>query len=147
MSPLTDPTAVRWRLHLSSPPERVHGFLATPEGRARFWAESAVEDGDDIVFAFANGLSFRAKIVDNRPPRWFAIAFSGSSLSSFELSSDGRGGTDLVLTDKGISPHQREQIMAGWVSVLLALKAACDFGVDLRNHDAQRTWDHGFCDN
>lgn len=148
MSPLGgDPTAVRWRLHLTSPPERVHGFLATDEGRAKFWAESAVEVKDEVVFTFASGLSFQAKIIDNRPPRWFAIAYAGSSMSSFELSSDGRGGTDLVLTDKGIQPTHRAEIMSGWVSVLLALKAACDFGVDLRNHDSQRTWDHGFCDN
>jgi hypothetical protein len=33
------------------------------------------------------------------------------------------------------------------VSVLLALKAAADFGVDLRNHDPARTWWQGYCDN
>ena len=36
---------------------------------------------------------------------------------------------------------------AGWVSVLLTLKAAADFGVDLRNHDPTRTWDQDFADN
>jgi hypothetical protein len=38
-------------------------------------------------------------------------------------------------------------VAAGWVSVLLALKAAVDFGVDLRNHDPERTWSTGFVDN
>jgi hypothetical protein len=33
------------------------------------------------------------------------------------------------------------------VSVLLALKAAVDFSVDLRNHDAGRTWCSGYVDN
>ena len=28
-----------------------------------------------------------------------------------------------------------------------ALKAAADFGVDLRNHEAARSWDEGFVDN
>jgi hypothetical protein len=37
--------------------------------------------------------------------------------------------------------------MAGWVSVLLALKAAADFGIDLRNHDPARTWNKGYVDN
>jgi hypothetical protein len=32
-------------------------------------------------------------------------------------------------------------------SVLLALKAAVDFGVELRNHDLNRTWDQGYGDN
>jgi len=38
-------------------------------------------------------------------------------------------------------------VLAGWVSVLMALKAAVDHGVDLRNHDPQRTWDQGYADN
>lgn len=28
----------------------------------------------------------------------------------------------------------------------MALKAAADFGVDLRNHDPTRTWDQGYVD-
>ena len=36
---------------------------------------------------------------------------------------------------------------AGWVSVLLGLKAWADFGVDLRTHDAARSWAAGFVDN
>lgn len=37
--------------------------------------------------------------------------------------------------------------MALGVSVLLALKAAADFGVDLRNHDRERTWRKGYAHN
>jgi len=33
------------------------------------------------------------------------------------------------------------------VSVLLALKAVADFGVDLRNHDRRRSWTAGYVDN
>jgi len=29
----------------------------------------------------------------------------------------------------------------------MALKAAHDFGVDLRNHDPELTWDQGYVDN
>jgi hypothetical protein len=39
------------------------------------------------------------------------------------------------------------EVLPGWVSVLMALKAYVDHGVDLRNHDAARTWDQGYCDN
>jgi hypothetical protein len=39
------------------------------------------------------------------------------------------------------------ETQAGWVSVLLALKGAVDYGVDLRNHDNSRTWRKGFVDN
>lgn len=33
------------------------------------------------------------------------------------------------------------------VSVFLALKAAADFGVDLRNHDPSRSWSQGYAEN
>lgn len=65
----------------------------------------------------------------------------------FELEEDARGGTDLTLTETGVPARWREQNVAGWVSVLMALKAAVDFDVDLRNHDYRRTWDQGFADN
>jgi uncharacterized protein YndB with AHSA1/START domain len=133
---------ITWRLHLSSPPEAVHRLLATGEGRARFWAESAAETAGRVEFRFPNDLRFSGLILDNDPPRRFAVEYFGEH-AAFDLASDGAGGTDLTLTDTGDDPDVR----AGWVSVLMALKAAADFGVDLRNHDPGRTWDHGFADN
>ncbi|GAG35938.1 unnamed protein product, partial [marine sediment metagenome] len=53
----------------------------------------------------------------------------------------------LTLTDEGVPSAHREEVIAGWVSVLMALKGAADFGVDLRNHDPHRSWDQGYCDN
>ena len=47
----------------------------------------------------------------------------------------------------GVPEADRVDVTAGWVSVLLALKAAVDFGVDLRNHDPQRSWEHGYAEN
>jgi hypothetical protein len=41
----------------------------------------------------------------------------------------------------------RAGVIAGWAPVLLALKGAADYGVDLRNHDSGRTWEQGFADN
>jgi hypothetical protein len=52
----------------------------------------------------------------------------------------GRGGSDLMLTDTADDPRT----MGIGVP---ALKAAVDFGVDLRNHDPARTWETGFVDN
>jgi hypothetical protein len=49
--------------------------------------------------------------------------------------------------DASVKEEWKGEVRAGWVSVLLALKAAADFGVDLRNHDAARTWAQGYCDN
>jgi hypothetical protein len=46
-----------------------------------------------------------------------------------------------------VKEEDKRQIAAGWVSWLMAMKAAVDFGVDLRNHDAERTWFDGYADN
>ena len=60
---------------------------------------------------------------------------------------DGPGGTDLKLTDSGIPPADRTEVIAGWVSVLIALKGAADFDIDLRCHDPARSWEAGYADN
>lgn len=138
---------VCWRLHLRSAPEQVWAMLTTDEGRARFWAESAVEANGVIHFRFPNGFQWDARILHAAPARSFAMEYIGGSVTRFALESDSAGGTELTLTDSGVPDAEWEATLAGWVSVLLALKAAADFGVDLRNHDARRTWEQNFVDN
>lgn len=145
--PANPPPAVRWRLHLSSPPREVYRVLATDEGRATFWAEATAEAGGRLRFDFPDGRCWEGRIVLRRPPDCFAVEYIGGSVATFELRDDGRGGTDLTLTDEGVPADEWAETYAGWVSVLLALKGAVDFGVDLRNHDGQRTWGGGFVDN
>lgn len=147
MAFLPDPGAIRWRLHLRSSPAVVYRLLATDEGRAHFWAEEAVESGGEIVWRFPNGLTARTRVLEAVPPRRFAVEYLGGSVATFELADDGAGGTDLTLTDAGVAEADRIETTAGWVSVLLALKAAADFAVDLRSHDPRRTWDQGYADN
>jgi hypothetical protein len=65
---------------------------------------------------------------------------------AFELVSDGAGGTDLTLTESGLPTVARVENMVGWVTVLLNLKAAVDFGIDLRNKDPKRSWEWGYVD-
>ncbi len=139
--------AIRWRVHLHAPPAVVHRMLSTDEGRARFWAEAAIEDNDAIVFTFPNGDVWRGDILEDIPPHRYAVRYYGGCHVTFSLSGDGADGTDLTLTDVGEPAGWRTEVIAGWVSVLLALKAAVDFGVDLRNHNPGRTWDEGFADN
>jgi uncharacterized protein YndB with AHSA1/START domain len=132
---------LRWRIHLPSSPEAVYELLSTDEGRAQFWAESAVERDGAIEFTFPNGMQSRAAVLAAEPPSRFAVDYFGSR-TTFELEPDGDSGTDLTLSGEGDA-----EVLAGWVSVLLALKAAADFGIDLRNHDPGRTWWQGYCDN
>jgi hypothetical protein len=122
-------------------------MLATPEGRARFWAELAEESDGSIEFVFPDGQRYRGSILANDPPSRFEVEYYGGTRATFEVRGDARGGTDLTLTDKGVPGRWFEETHAGWISVLMSLKAAVDHGVDLRNHDPQRTWDRGYADN
>lgn len=134
-----------WRLALAAPPERVYAFIASDEGRARFWAERTERNGDFLVFFFPNGWGEPCRVLAEAGPDRFEIDYFGSPIR-FDLEAAGSG-TELTLTASGVPPEEYEEVLAGWVSVLMALKAACDHGVDLRNHDKARTWDQGFCDN
>jgi hypothetical protein len=134
-------------VHLRSPPAAVYDLIATSPGRSRFWAESAEERDGFIEFRFSGGAEWRGRVLERTAPQRFAVEYFGGSRAIFECNDDGAGGTDLMLTESGISPQEWSDNYAGWVSVLLALKAAADFGVDLRNHDPRRSWENGFVDN
>ncbi len=140
------PGLIRWRLHLASPPEKVYEALATAEGRARFWAESAPESEGVVTFHFLGHEPHEGRILRREPPVHLAVEYFGT-LVEFTLEPDGRGGTDLALLASEVDEHERMELVAGWVSVLLAMKAAVDFGIDLRNHDPERTWARGYADN
>ena len=136
---------IRWRMHIPVPPERVFAALDSDEGRARFWAESAVETDESIDFRFSNGAVCTSRIVARQPPDLFEVDYFGGP-ARFELSSDGKGGTDLLLTHQGIGLEEWNEVHAGWLNVLFPLKAWLAHGVDLRNHDAARSWDQGYAD-
>lgn len=138
---------IRWRLHLRSSPAKVYQMLASAEGRALFWAESALEENGKISFRFPNGQQWSGRVIEQDFPRKYVVEYFGGSTVTFELQKDKGGGTDLILTEEGVSEAERAEALAGWVSVLLELKAVVDFGVDLRNHDPERTWDAGYVDN
>jgi uncharacterized protein YndB with AHSA1/START domain len=137
---------VRWRIRLHSSPERVFGVLSTAEGRRRFWAESAEQHGSRIEFQFLSGERWDGALLECSPPSRFRISYLDGSVVSFVLMPDGAGGTDLELTETGVGKANWSDNHAGWVTVLLALKAAVDHGIDLRNGDPQRSWAHGYVD-
>lgn len=132
-------------MHLAAPPERVYDTLDSDEGRASFWAEAAVEDEGRIDFEFINGVTCQCRILERRRPTVWALDYMGSE-AQFELASDGRGGTDLLLTQKDVSAEDWNEVHAGWLNVLFPLKAWIVHGIDLRNRDRNRTWDQGYAD-
>lgn len=135
---------IRWRVHLRASPEAVFEALDTPAGRRSFWAESADEISSGVIeLVFASGERLRARVIERAPARRFAVSYFGGSVARFELEPDGAGGTELCLTETGVPPEHWLDNHAGWVSVLMSLKAAVDHGIDLRNHDPRRIWTPG----
>lgn len=98
-----------------------------------------------IEFHFINGDTHKSRIVERRPPELLIIEYFGS-IARFELTLDGAGATDLLLTHYGVEPNEWNEFHAGWLNVLFPLKAWVTYGVDLRNHDANRSWDQGYAD-
>ena len=140
-----EPRAVRLAIHVDVSPDEVFEVLDSSDGRARFWAESAIESDGVIEFHFINGWTYRARILRRERPEVWSVDYFGGP-ASFAITSDGRGGADVVLTHEGIAPGEFADVFAGWVSVLLPLKVWLIARVDLRSHDPQRTWDQGYVD-
>ena len=134
------PSIVAWRLHLASPPALVFEFLATDAGRAHFWAESAIEQDSDADVIFPVAALLQGAVLEQEPPRRVSVRHPGGSATTLDLLDDGSGGTDLRLTDVGAPGEDRTEVIASWVSLLLALQAALDFSVDLRGHDQGGVW-------
>jgi uncharacterized protein YndB with AHSA1/START domain len=132
-------------MHIAAPPEQVFAALDSDRGRASFWAESAVESGGEIEFCFINGYRHRSLVLERESPRLFSIDYMGGP-ARFELAPDGSGGTDLLLVHEGMGAEDWSEVHAGWLNVLFPLKAWLMHGVDLRNHDPQRTWAQGYAD-
>lgn len=140
------PDRICWRVHLQSSPERVYEVLSTAKGRTRFWASSAPEKDGAVHFVFLNGATHTGRILEKAPPTRFALEYFGGSRVQFDLVPDGTGGTDLIMTESEVPPANRSIHTSGWIPVLLGLKAALDFSIDLRNHDEHRTWEAGYVD-
>jgi uncharacterized protein YndB with AHSA1/START domain len=139
---------IRWRLHLAAKPEIVYQMLSTDSGRARFWAESTTESSDQLIWNLLNEpAQIKGKVLERVQGKLIKFEYFAGSTALFVLEPDGQGGTDLTLEAANVDERFVNEMSPGWVSVLLALKAAADFGVDLRNHDSERTWDQRFVDN
>ena len=136
--------AIDWRLHFAAPPEAVWKAWTTDPGRELFWSETSRPVDGGFELGFVNGESVAVELVEAEAPRRLAFRYFGGSTVTVELAPDGRGGCDLRLREEAADDPLGNY--AGWVSVLLACKAAVDFGIDLRSHDPGRSWDSGFVD-
>lgn len=142
----SEPGIIRWKLHFKSSLDVVYDALATDEGRARYWAESAPEVNGIITFHILGYEPNPGKILQCERPTRFKLEYFGT-IVEFVLQDDHSGGTDLSLTATQVDESFRMEMVSGWISVLMAMKAAVDHGVDLRNHSELRSWNNGYVDN
>ena len=140
------PGEIHWKVHFASPIEKVYDALATGEGRKKYWAESAGEKDGVITFEILNYPPYPGRILRYEAPRFFSVDYFGTEVR-FELEETADGGTDLSLQALVADEALRQEMIPGWVSVLMAMKAAVDFDVDIRNHNIDRCWENGYLDN
>ena len=138
--------AIRWRILLPLPIAKAFDLISSDAGRMRFWCEHSETRDNVITLRFPDGEQLRCPILVNEPPRQFVLRYFNQSRLSFHLTALDAQQCELLLEETELDAATRALNEAGWVSVLLALKAAT-LGVDLRNHDQQRSWAQGFVDN
>ena len=144
---MSDRPPIEWRVHLNSSPAAAYEAWATDLGRERFWAERSEATPDGFRLSFIGGEVLDVRLVETIPSRRFAFNYFGSSRVVVQFETDASGSCDVHLTEEGVPETEYMENYAGWVSVLLSLKAAVDFGVDLRGHDPARSWRRRFVDN
>ena len=139
---------VFWRLHLRSSPERVYALWATDAGRASFWAETSGEAGDAVTLTFVGEpRPITCAVLERIPARRFSFGYWEGTRVEVDLREDGAGGTEVSVRETGFSTRaHRDENLAGWVSVLMNLKAVADYGIDLLTHEAGRSWQAGYCE-
>ena len=137
---------IEWKVHFASPIIKVYEFLTTDKGRNKYWAEETKEENGFVEFTILNYPKYKAKIIEKIPQKLFRIEYFGTDVT-FQLTKTDNNGTDLHLTALTPNKKVKNEMTAGWVSVLMAMKGAVDFGIDLRNHNSERVWENGYLDN
>jgi len=137
---------VQLKVYVAASAKKVYELLNTPEGRCAFWADEAPEVDGVIHFYFSNGMRHQGRILERIPGEKFVVEYFGGSKAAFNLNVEKDGGTVVKITETSIPQEWLAEQRAGWVTVLLMLKAAVDHGIDLRNPDPERNWENGYVD-
>lgn len=134
-----------WKLSLPASRSRVFRALADPIERAHYWAHSPEGPAGIIQFHFSSGEQSKGRVLRKREPELFELEYFGAT-ATFELCADEPSITDLMLTHTGVRREEWLETYAGWLNVLLPLKAWIVCGIDIRNGDPRKTWTDGYVD-
>ncbi len=137
---------IRWRMRLAEPPSRVYGFLATDAGRVRWWCDRSEERDGLVHLQFLGEQDLIVPVLRAQAPMHYSLRYLDGSELHFDLRATDNGGTDFDFTARGLTAERWRDHHASWLGALLRLKAICDHGVDLRNHDPDLRFDAGYVD-
>jgi len=139
-------TPLLLRIRLQSNPDKIYECLTSDREREKFWVEKSIESDGGIFLLFPNGQKQMARIISDTPGKIFEIEYFGSYVK-FEIFPQQGKGCILQLSNDKIPAADWCEQYAGWVSVLMALKGYADYGIDLRNHHPDYSWDQHYIDN
>ena len=104
--------SVEWRIHSTSPAEKLFRIIDNDEGRSRFWTENSEEIDGHIHFQFPNGQAYKCRIVERIFLEKFSCIYF-DSLATFLLSEAKNGTTDVTILHKDIPKIDYEDTLAG----------------------------------
>lgn len=133
-----------WKIKLSSPPNKVFEMWTTDEGREKFWAAKSVKSDSSFTLTFEDGNEDEFLVISDKKYVFEFIYYR--TIVTVSFIDDGQGGTELLLNNKNIPPAEYEDFSHRWIILLLEFKAACDFDIDLRNHDIYSGFSEGYID-
>jgi hypothetical protein len=142
--PRLTPRKVRWKVSVAAPQERVFAALCDPEQHCRYWCEASERIRNGFRFRFIDGTITKVRLLGQSPPACLILEYF-NSIVTLEVES-GNGGSIVTVNARKVPPAEWDDVNAGWVSVLLAFKLWIERGHDIRSHDPDRTWKHGFVD-
>lgn len=135
---------VSWRVVCHANIKKVFDLIATDSGRTKFWCEQSTTSEDHIHMIFPGGETETARILKYDRPTSMEIIYFGA-VTKFQIT-ELRSGC-VVHVEAIVRDADFDETNAGWVSVLMNLKAVSTYDIDLRNHKQDYSWARGFIDN
>lgn len=133
-----------WKIKLKSPLDKVFNMWTSDEGRENFWAAKSVKGDNIFTLTYYDGSEAEFLVISDKKYNFEFIYFR--TIVTISLFDDGNGGCELLLNNKNIPQAEYEYFSHQWVSIMLKFKAACDYDIDLRNHNVYSGFEEGYID-
>lgn len=113
MAYLVSGSITTWRVHMMAPRTLLYDLLTPDDDPAQYWANAPTQLDSEGGWIVPEGAHLKDAALDLTPPGRIAARYGGGSVTTLDLFDDGRGGTDLRLTDIGQPAEDRTEVVAG----------------------------------